>query len=165
MLLKWARVSIALSISQSRLAFNETISASVLTLLSQNRNPPTVLGEVFVRLASSPAAAAWRLARSRFPFRVHYYTKDSDYGLWSIFVEEEGLSVRIVFNDKSLLILLANIEELLPDFQESYMTHVACKDCVHCGKHVFYTHGDHVHRLCKSPWWICVSPIRSRSDS
>ena len=83
-----------------------------------------------------------------------YSTKDGDYGLWSIFVEEEGLSVRIVFNDKSLPTLLAHIDELSPHFQERYLTHVACKDCVRCGKHVFYTHGDHVHRLCRSPWYM-----------
>jgi hypothetical protein len=83
-----------------------------------------------------------------------YSTKENDYGLWSIIVEEGGLYVRIVFNAETLPNLLGHINELSPHFQETYLTSVACKDCVRCGKHVFYTHGDHVHRLCKSPWYF-----------
>jgi hypothetical protein len=91
-----------------------------------------------------------------------YSTKENDYGLWSIFVEEGGLYVRIVFNAKTLPNLLGHINELSPHFQETYLTSVACKDCVRCGKHVFYTHGDHVHRLCKSPWYF--SPYLGLED-
>jgi len=83
-----------------------------------------------------------------------YSTKENDYGLWSIIVEEGGLYIRIVFNDKTLPNLLEHVTELSPNFQETYLTSVACKDCVRCGKHVFYTHGDHIHRLCKSPWYF-----------
>ena len=83
-----------------------------------------------------------------------YSTKDNDYGLWSIFTEEGGLYVRIVLNTRGLHDLLEHIDVLSPHFQETYLTSVACKDCSHCGKHVFYTHGDHVHRLCKSPWYF-----------
>jgi hypothetical protein len=88
-----------------------------------------------------------------------YSIKDNDYGAWSIFVEEKGLYVRIVFNDKTLPNLLEHIGDLSPQFQETYLNSVACKDCVRCGKHVFFTHGDHVHRLCKSPWYFssCLS--------
>jgi len=91
-----------------------------------------------------------------------YSTKDNDYGLWSIFVEDRGLYVRIVFNEKTLPNLLEQMDKLSPHFQESYLTSVACKDCVRCGKPVFYTHGDHVHRICKSPWYI--SPYLSLED-
>lgn len=91
-----------------------------------------------------------------------YSTKDNDYGAWSIFVEEQGLYVRVVFNDQTLPNLLEHIPELSPPFQEAYLNSAACKDCVHCGKHVFYTHGDHVHRLCKSPWYF--SPHLSLED-
>lgn len=83
-----------------------------------------------------------------------YSTKDNDYGLWSIFTDEGGLYVRIVLNTKGLHDLLEHIDVLSPDFQETYLTSVACKDCSHCGKHVFYTHEDHVHRLCKTPWYF-----------
>lgn len=88
--------------------------------------------------------------------------KDDDYGAWSIFVEEKGLYVRIVFNAKTLPNLLEHITDLSPQFQETYLNSVACKDCTRCGKHVFYTHGDHVHRLCKSPWYF--SPYLSLED-
>ena len=91
-----------------------------------------------------------------------YSTRDSDYGAWSIFTEEEGLYVRIVFNAHTLPNLLEHIPELSPSFQETYLNSVACKDCSHCGKHVFYTHGDHVHRLCKSPWYF--SPYLNLED-
>jgi hypothetical protein len=91
-----------------------------------------------------------------------YSTKDGDYGAWSVFVEEKGLSVRIVFNARTRSNLLEHITDLSPQFQETYLTSVACKDCSHCGKHVFYTHGDHVHRLCKSPWF--ASPYLSLAD-
>jgi hypothetical protein len=83
-----------------------------------------------------------------------YSTKDNDYGLWSMFVEDEGLYVRIVFNDKTLPDLLEHVDELSPHFQEAYLTSVACKDCVRRGKHVLFRHGGHVHRLCRSPWYI-----------
>ncbi len=91
-----------------------------------------------------------------------YSIKDNDYGAWSIFVEENGLYVRIVFNDKTLPNLFEHIRDFSPRFQESYLNAVACKDCVRCGKHIFYTHGDHMHRLCKSPWYF--SPYLSLAD-
>jgi hypothetical protein len=83
-----------------------------------------------------------------------YSNKDNDYGLWSIFTYEEGLTVRIVLIEGTVNNMLEHVGELSPHFQESYLNAVACKDCSHCGKHVFYTHKDHVHRLCKSPWFI-----------
>lgn len=58
--------------------------------------------------------------------------------------------------------LLEHIGDLSPQFQETYLDSVACKDCTRCGKHFFYTHGDHVHRLCKSPWHF--SPYLSIED-
>jgi hypothetical protein len=91
-----------------------------------------------------------------------YSTKDNDYGAWSVFVEQKGLYVRIVFNAQTLPNLLAHIPDLSSPFQERYLNSVACKDCTRCGKHVFYTHGDHVHRLCKSPWYF--SPPLSLED-
>jgi hypothetical protein len=83
-----------------------------------------------------------------------YSNKDNDYGLWSIFVEEGGLSVRIVLIEGTINNMLEHVGDLSPHFQENYLNAVACKDCIHCGKHVFYTHRDHIHRLCKSPWFI-----------
>jgi hypothetical protein len=91
-----------------------------------------------------------------------YSTKDGDYGAWSVFIEEKGLQARIVFNTQAVPNLLEHITDLSPQFQETYLNSVACKDCSHCGKHVFYTHGDHVHRLCKSPWY--ASPFLSPED-
>jgi len=82
-----------------------------------------------------------------------YSVKGNDYGAWSVFVDEKGLYARIVFNAQTLPNLLAHVSELSPRFQEDYLNAVACKDCSHCGKHVFYAHGDHVHRLCKNPWF------------
>jgi hypothetical protein len=82
-----------------------------------------------------------------------YSTKENDYGLWSIFVDENGLSARIVFNLKTLPYLLDHIAEFPPQFQEDYLYTVRCKDCIRCGKHVFFTHGDHIHRLCRTPWY------------
>ncbi len=84
---------------------------------------------------------------------AHYSMRDNDYGLWSICAGEQGLIVRIVFNAKVLPKLFERIDELSPQFQEAYLTAVACKDCSHCGKHTFYTHGEHVHRLCRIPWY------------
>ena len=91
-----------------------------------------------------------------------YSTKDNDYGLWSIFIDEGGLSVRIVLIEGTINNMLKHVEELSPHFQESYLNAVACKDCSHCGKHVFYTHKDHIHKLCKSPWFI--SPYLQTED-
>jgi len=91
-----------------------------------------------------------------------YSTKENDYGLWSIFVEEAGLSVRIVLIDGTIQNMLDHVGELSPQFQENYLNAVACKDCSHCGKHVFYTHADHIHKLCKSPWF--ASPYLSMDD-
>jgi hypothetical protein len=87
-----------------------------------------------------------------------YSTKENDYGSWSIFVDEDGLSVRIVLIEGTIKNMLERVDELSPRFQEDYLNAVACKDCIHCGKHVFYTHKDHVHRLCRSPWFIS-SPL------
>lgn len=83
-----------------------------------------------------------------------YSTRENDYGLWSIFLEEGGLYVRIVFTAETLSNLFEHIDEPSPQFQETYLISVACKDCVRCGKHVFYTHGDRIHRLCRTPWYI-----------
>lgn len=83
-----------------------------------------------------------------------YSVKNNDYGSWSIFVDEGGLTVRIVLIEGTINNMLEHIEELSPRFQEDYLNAVKCKDCSYCGKHVFYTHKDHVHRLCKSPWFI-----------
>lgn len=83
-----------------------------------------------------------------------YSVREGDYGLFSIFIEEGGLYVRIVLIEGTINQMLEHVEELPPDFQENYLNAVACKDCIHCGRHVFYTHGNHVHRLCKSPWYI-----------
>jgi hypothetical protein len=83
-----------------------------------------------------------------------YSIKDNDYGLWSIFIEELGISVRIVLIEGTINNMLDHVGELSPHFQENYLNAVACKDCSHCGKHVIYTHGNHIHRLCKSPWFI-----------
>jgi hypothetical protein len=91
-----------------------------------------------------------------------YSLKDRDYGLWSIFVDGIGLTVRIVLIGGTIHNMLAGVEQLSPGFQENYLNAVACKDCSHCGKHVFYTHQDHVHRLCKSPWFI--SPTLHLAD-
>jgi len=82
-----------------------------------------------------------------------YSQKDGDYGLWSIFVDETGLSVRIVFNEKNRGPLFDHLGDFSPRFQEDYLVRVACKDCTHCGKHFFFQHGDHTHRLCKTPWY------------
>lgn len=83
-----------------------------------------------------------------------YSTKDGDYGCYSIFIDEKGLSVRIVLMDGTIKNMLEHVQELSVPFQENYLKAVACKDCIHCGKQVFYTHDNHVHRLCKSPWFI-----------
>jgi hypothetical protein len=83
-----------------------------------------------------------------------YSVKEGDYGLYSIFIDEGGLYVRIVLIDGTINNMLEHVDELSPHFQENYLNAVKCKDCSYCGKHVFYTHGDHVHRLCKSPWFI-----------
>lgn len=83
-----------------------------------------------------------------------YSAKGNDYGLWRILVDEGGLLVGIVFTKSTIHNMLARVEELSPGFQEDYLNAVACKDCSHCGRHVFYTHQDHVHRLCRVPWFI-----------
>ena len=69
-------------------------------------------------------------------------------------IEEGGLYVRIVMIEGTIQNMLEHVNELSPQFQEDYLNAVRCKDCSHCGKHVFYTHGDHVHQLCKSPWFF-----------
>lgn len=83
-----------------------------------------------------------------------YSTKDNDYGAWTIFVDEGGLVVRIALIEGTINNMLEHFKELSPDFREPYLKAVACKDCSHCGKHVFYTYKDHAHRLCKSPWYV-----------
>jgi hypothetical protein len=91
-----------------------------------------------------------------------YSLKDNDYGSISFFIDENGLSLRIVFSGDKVPQLLDHVSELSPDFQEIYLHDVRCKDCVRCGKHIFYPHGDHVHRLCKSPWF--ASPFLKTED-
>lgn len=104
--------------------------------------------------------------RVPFPRGRHWVTdfsdKDNDYGLWSIFTDDKGISVRIVFDDENVHHMIEHIKDLSPRFQEVYLDTVKCKDCVHCGKHIFYPHGDHVHRLCRKPWF--APPFISPED-
>ncbi len=91
-----------------------------------------------------------------------YSNKENDYGLYSLFIDKRGVSARIVLIEGTIANMFNHLGELSEPFQEDYLNAVACKDCVRCGKHVYYTHGDHVHRLCKSPWYI--SPYLRRED-
>ncbi len=109
-----------------------------------------------------------RWAASRFPqyrafYRVprlrnrgwlaDYSAKGKDYGLWTFIGEDGGLRVRMVLKPKGYRYSLEHIDELSPRFQELYLNCCACRDCIHCGKHIFFAHGDHLHRLCKGPWF------------
>jgi hypothetical protein len=115
---------------------------------------------------------SWRYPKYRSFYRVprlrhrgwivDYSATGKDYGLWSIFSDEQRLRFRIVLKPKDYQYLLAHINELSPRYQEIFLTSVAFSDCSHCGKHLFYQHSDHVHRLCKGPWYY--SPYFQRED-
>jgi hypothetical protein len=126
-----------------------------------------------LRSFDPPALALWReitgfMARRHPQYKLYfrvprlrqrgwvadYSLKGKDYGSWSIFTGEEGVYVRVVLNDKSLHALLEHLDQFSPHFRENYLAAVACKDCVRCGKHIFFTRGDKVHRLCKTPWYF-----------
>jgi len=107
----------------------------------------------------------WDLYAPIEPIPVTHWLKDwekvSIAGL-SFLVVQYSLQIRIVLIEGTINNMLKHVEELSPHFQESYLNAVACKDCSHCGKHVFYTHKDHIHKLCKSPWFI--SPYLQTED-
>ncbi len=93
---------------------------------------------------------------------VDYSATGKDYGLWSIFGDDQGLRLRMVLRPKGYQYLLDHIDDLSPRYQEIFLNCCACSDCIRCGKHRFYQHGDHVHRLCKGPWYY--SPCIERED-
>ncbi len=93
---------------------------------------------------------------------IDYSATGKDYGLWSIFGDEQGLRLRMVLRPKGYQYLLDHIDALSPRYQEIFLNRCACTDCIRCGKHRFYQHGDHVHRLCKGPWFY--SPCLEQED-
>jgi hypothetical protein len=116
--------------------------------------------ELWYELINDPSQA---LRKERLFYRVpilrkRWWTTDfsttgKDYGLWSVISNEEGIHLRLVFKKKGYHALLDQIDLLTPRYQEIYLNCVACHDCVHCGKHINYPHGDHTHRLCQGSWF------------
>jgi hypothetical protein len=82
-----------------------------------------------------------------------FSTTGKDYGTWTIIGEEGGFWMRIAPKAQGYQYILTHIDQFSPRFQEIYLNCSACSDCTHCGKHFFFQHGDHVHRLCKGPWF------------
>ncbi len=93
---------------------------------------------------------------------IDYSATGKGYGLWSIFGDEQGLRLRMVLRPTAYQYALDHIDDLSPRYQEIFLNRCACTDCIHCGKHRFYQHGDHVHRLCKGPWFY--SPCLEQED-
>ncbi len=85
--------------------------------------------------------------------------EENDYGLWSLTADEAGVSVRVVMNAEGILDLQEHPAAVSPDFLESYLARVACKDCSHCGKHLTFLNAGRTHRLCKTPWYTSP-PLR-----
>jgi len=84
---------------------------------------------------------------------VNYDTQAKGYGLFSLYGEEGGLRVRMVFKKTGRAYVLNHIDELSPRMQEMFLNRIPCIDCKHCGQHEFYTHGDHVHKICAGAWF------------
>jgi hypothetical protein len=84
---------------------------------------------------------------------INYDTKAKGYGLFSLYGEEAGFRVRMAFKKNGRLYVLGHISELSPRMQEMFLERVTCIDCKHCGQHEYFTHGDHIHKLCAGAWF------------
>lgn len=84
---------------------------------------------------------------------INYDTQAKGYGLFSLYGEEGGLRVRMVLKKTGRAYVLEHIDELSPHMQEMFLNRIPCIDCKHCGQHEFYTHGDHVHKICAGTWF------------
>ena len=87
---------------------------------------------------------------------INYDTRAKGYGLFSLYGEEGGFRVRMALKKEGRAYVLEHIGELSPRMQEMFLNRVACMDCKHCGKHEFYPHGDHVHKLCAGAWFYSL---------
>ena len=84
---------------------------------------------------------------------VNYDTQAKGYGLFSLYGDDGGFRVRMVLKKSGRAYVLDHIDELSPRMQEMFLNRIPCIDCKHCGQHEFYTHGDHVHKLCAGAWF------------
>jgi len=87
---------------------------------------------------------------------INYDTQAKGYGLFSLYGEEGGFRVRMALKKEGRAYVLAHISELSPRMQEMFLDRIACTDCKHCGKHEFYPHEDHVHKLCAGAWFYSL---------
>lgn len=84
---------------------------------------------------------------------INYDTRAKGYGLFSLYGEEKGFRVRMALKDEGRAYVLGHIGELSPRMQEMFLDRITCVDCKHCGKHEFYAHNDHIHKLCAGTWF------------
>ena len=87
---------------------------------------------------------------------INYDTQAKGYGLFSLYGEESGLRVRMALKTEGRVYVLGHIDELSPRMQEMFLERITCVDCKHCGKHEFYPHGDHIHKLCAGTWFYSL---------
>lgn len=87
---------------------------------------------------------------------INYDTQAKGYGLFSLYGEEGGFRVRMALKKAGRDYVLEHIGEFSPRMQEMFLNRITCTDCKHCGKHEFYPHGDHVHKLCAGAWFYSL---------
>ena len=87
---------------------------------------------------------------------INYDTQAKGYGLFSLYGEEGGFRVRMALKKDGRAYVLGHISELSPRMQEMFLNRITCIDCKHCGKHEFYPHGDHIHKLCAGTWFFSL---------
>ena len=87
---------------------------------------------------------------------INYDTRPKGYGLFSLYGDDEGFRVRMAFKKGGRAYVLAHIDELSSRMQEMFLNRITCVDCKHCGKHEFYAHSDHVHKLCAGAWFYSL---------
>lgn len=87
---------------------------------------------------------------------INYDTQVKGYGLFSLYGEEGGFRVRMALKESGRAYLLAHIDELSSRMQEMFLNRITCTDCKHCGKHEYFPHGDHIHKLCAGAWFYSL---------
>ena len=87
---------------------------------------------------------------------INYDIRAKGYGLFSLYGEEGGFRVRMALKKEGRTYVLGHIGELSPRMQEMFLNRITCIDCKHCGKHEFYPHGDHIHKLCAGAWFYSL---------
>jgi hypothetical protein len=84
---------------------------------------------------------------------INYDTRPKGYGRFTLYGEEGGFRVRMALKKTGRAYVLGHLNEFTRRFQEMFLERITCVDCKHCGQHEFFTHDDHIHKLCAGTWF------------